>query len=270
MNEVKKTAREFLSKYKIKHLPVDMDTIARQAGYTVQTYSNAKKVLSENLWKSFQAYEGITLYINNGYYILYRDDISHGRRQQIIAHEIGHILLHPKRVLSSAGNFSPEMEAEADEFERCILAPLDILSVYRVEKSEEIERLTGYDKTTARKILNDLKEYKEEFENLRAKRKKYRGSWLLIALKRKKNVVMACLCAMISVGSIITSLAIVQIERAQANPDFMVYLANDGFYHKDGCARNLITAYSPKLTEADAILADFTLCPCAKCREVAK
>lgn len=173
MKSVQEHAQDFLIEMGIQDLPVPVGKlrwIARKLGYDVRTYSEAMPIIeSLNLsgflsQNSFAHWDPIqqhgTIYVDDR---LQADELRYA-----LAHELGHIMLHFSGRSGRAVQLpnDPEtrkqLEEEADEFARAILAPASVLLDLGATMPDEIEEITGVPHSESYKVYDDINRYRNK------------------------------------------------------------------------------------------------------------
>ena len=173
MKSVQEHAQDFLIEMGIQDLPVPVGKlrwIARKLGYDVRTYSEAMPIIeSLNLsgflsQNSFAHWDPIqqhgTIYVDDR---LQADELRYA-----LAHELGHIMLHfPGRSgravqLPNDPETRKQLEEEADEFARAILAPASVLLDLGATMPDEIEEITGVPHSESYKVYDDINRYRNK------------------------------------------------------------------------------------------------------------
>ena len=121
----------------IMALPVSLKKIARISGIKIIANSVAHKLPSN--------VNGMTIYQNNTFYIIFNDLLKASVCRFTIAHEIGHIVLKHTMTNSTYGlsftSNKPIEESEADIFAIRLLAPACILHEIGASTAEEIMKV---------------------------------------------------------------------------------------------------------------------------------
>lgn len=132
---------ECLKENGIKELPVDVWSIAAHNNIYIKRNSNVD-ILEKGE-------KGVTLLIDNEWYIVFDDSLEYTERHMTIAHELGHIFLgHMLVPIPDNGTLRtfhsrPIEEVEADMFAIRLLSPACVLWAMKVETAEEISRICG-------------------------------------------------------------------------------------------------------------------------------
>lgn len=121
---------------KVNLLPVKVNSIATTNDITILKYSDV------NPGRLSAGESGVTCFVGNDIYIIYRDTEPIERCRFTIAHELGHILLGHRLIgdkLSRKFDLTkPEAEQEADIFASRLLAPACVLWGLNLHTAEEI------------------------------------------------------------------------------------------------------------------------------------
>lgn len=159
MKNVKMATRDLLDRYKIRKLPVDTIYIAQQRGYQIITYSNASELIRLlNLEQYTKEHKSFCIRRDGIGYILISDEMSPENERWAVAHEMWHIEHHFIEENSVIGGEDQSREQEADLFACYLLAPLHLLSKYRLQTVEDIRKHTGLGRKWAAKTLRELKD----------------------------------------------------------------------------------------------------------------
>lgn len=163
MNHVEKLAYETISNCKIDKLPVNARQIAKQNGYCVLTYDRAASLIKKlGLTEYAETHDGFSLKHSGQFYILLSDRLTKENEQFVIGHEMGHIKQHYVSDDCVLGG-SEQQEAEADEFARCLLAPLPVLHNLNINDVEDIRNYTGLNLKDAKTTLDNLLSYSDDY-----------------------------------------------------------------------------------------------------------
>ena len=207
MKNIEEAARKFLARNKVSAFPVDTVEIAKSKGYTVASYSQAKGLLKLSCLASYaQGHRGFSAKLANTVYIFYSDDLSPDNLRRVVAHELGHIYLHftINGVIGDSADAEAmqEMEEEAEEFARLILAPPYVLSALKVTGLKEIMDLTGLTKADAQIVAAKVSEYDEQKQDAAENRKienKFLSEKIRWGTKRHYRGIITALVIVLSV-----------------------------------------------------------------------
>lgn len=145
---IRDNAWQFLIDYNIKSLPVDLLYIAESAGIQVVRNSDV------NILSGGESGRCIYNEKKDKWHLIYDDECTVGRRRFTIAHELAHIFLGHELIYGETGRtFSsdkPQSEIEADTFAMRLLAPACVLKELGITTAEDIEKLCGISKTSAK------------------------------------------------------------------------------------------------------------------------
>ncbi len=222
MNRMEKAAAGLMDRAGVCRLPVDVDRLARRQGYRLSPYSQSRDLLRRcGMEPLARQYDGFTLQWEGVFHILYRDGLEAARRRRVIAHEIGHILLHldpeAETYLDRPDTraASEICEKEADRFALYLLAPLPALDACHVQDAEEIEQLTGCSPDDARQLLYALRDYRQAQEGWCAERRLRRNfSWFALCrdTERHRGMLLAfCsffVCLLFALGVLLKATAV--------------------------------------------------------------
>lgn len=132
-------AWQCLIDYKISSLPVNVVKIASAAGIKVIKNSTVPMLRSDEI--------GLSIAIDNQWFIIYDDTTSRQNSRFTIAHELGHIFLgHDLQGgvsfrRSGLNKPKPAKESEADIFASRLLAPACVLWGLEISCAEQISHL---------------------------------------------------------------------------------------------------------------------------------
>lgn len=288
MNRTEKAAASLIDKAGVCRLPVDVDRLARRQGYRLCSYSAERELLRRcGMEELARQYDGLTVQADGGFYILYSDALDAVSRRRVIAHEIGHILLHldptsetyiDRPDTRAAAALS---EKEADQFALYLLAPLPALDACRVQEAEEIEQLTGCAPDDARQLVFALREYRQAQEGQRAEQRLKRNfSWFALCrdTERHRGMLLAfCsffVCLLFALGVLLKATSVRQSWWAAApapstsgsHPAAVepVFVTDSGEkYHKASCQYIAGREGLAALTEEEAQQHGYA--PCSVC-----
>ena len=255
MDRPTRAAMDFLRENKVTKLPVPIEGICRQQGYIVMSYNEAHELIDElTITAVLQEKDGITIPARDHFYILYRDNLSEDRRRMVIAHEIGHIILHYGSGLvgyAADEKKQADIDAECDTFARAFLAPFPALEY--VDSVETIIKRTKLPPDEAKIVFSDIMDYRSKFERVHIY-KSMRGQFLHVRLaescRRHGLMIAVIIFALVCVGGFFlgkyvghtespaqTSNTASQREAIYDNPQSdVVYVTRYGDkYHRLGC-----------------------------------
>lgn len=95
-------------------------------------------------------FEGCYMFLKKHKYIFLNQSLSENELSLVMAHELGHAILHPKEncyfIRNYTGLLNSKTEAEANKFAMELLLPDDILMEYANlgYTTEQVSRITGY------------------------------------------------------------------------------------------------------------------------------
>lgn len=138
-------SRDFLLKNKITELPVNLNSLVKNNGWHVLSYTKLKQADKDESFDGLIKNNlGFTQKINSGeYYIFYDDTCSLELQRFTIAHEIGHIVL-------DHFNFPIiNREQEANMFATRILMPMCVLYECKIKSPEQLSKMCFVTLTTA-------------------------------------------------------------------------------------------------------------------------
>lgn len=183
MDRPTRAAMDFLREHKVTKIPVPIESICKQQGYMVMSYSEAHELIDKlTISDLLHEKDGITIPARDHFYILYRDNLSEDRRRMVIAHEIGHIILHYGSGLvgyAADEKKQADIDAECDTFARALLAPFPALE--HIDSVETIIRRTKLPPDEARIVFSDIMDYRARFERVHIY-KSMRGQFLHVRL----------------------------------------------------------------------------------------
>ena len=271
MEKIKKIAYECLQKGKVREFPVNTIRLAKKLGYEVLPISASNTIGYDS---ARVKNDGAAVFANNRYYILYKDGLNPLRRNQVIAHELGHLVLHyDEKSPYYIGVFNENKEEEANRFERYIIAPVYFLDRLLIKNAQEIQEETGYSYDESKEIYKDLAEYWKAMEynyevsqikkhmwffdrNTRKKIKAKKPSQ-----KKKQRVFDFVFLAML----LVVIWGFIWPPIIGDNPDVYISAQQGLTYHYDNCpvvvrrgTENMI-----RLKRSDALAAGYTECDCA-------
>lgn len=134
---VRNAAWQVLIDYNINKLPVKVTNIVKQANIKLLNNSDCIFLKSNQL--------GVSIHLENEWYIIVDDTMKIERIRFTIAHELGHIFLGHESLLHRTPNSifieKPEEETEADMFASRLLAPSCVLWGLNLHTPEEIAKI---------------------------------------------------------------------------------------------------------------------------------
>lgn len=93
-------------------------------------------------------FEGCYMFLKNHRYIFINENLPEHEKQLVMAHELGHAILHRKENCYFIRNktllLNSKKEIEANRFAMELLIPDSLLEEYREFTIEQISRITGY------------------------------------------------------------------------------------------------------------------------------
>ena len=173
MKSVQEHAQDFQIEMGIHDLPVPIGKlkwIARKLGYEVTTYEDAITVI-ESLGLSHLMSQSSFAhwdYVQQHGTIYVADDLQEDDLRYALAHELGHIMLHfsgrSGRAVQLPSNpeAKKQLEAEADEFARAILAPASVLLNIGATMPDQIEDITGVPHSESYKVYIDVNQHRNK------------------------------------------------------------------------------------------------------------
>lgn len=173
MKSVQEHAQDFQIEMGIHDLPVPIGKlkwIARKLGYEVTTYEDAITVI-ESLGLSHLMSQSSFAhwdYVQQHGTIYVADDLQEDDLRYALAHELGHIMLHfsgrSGRVVQLPSNpeAKKQLEEEADEFARAILAPASVLLNIGATMPDQIEDITGVPHSESYKVYIDVNQHRNK------------------------------------------------------------------------------------------------------------
>lgn len=188
MNKIiAKKAIQLLNENDCIHFPIDVFKIAQQSRYNIKSYSKSKNLLTSlNLLKYAESHLAFSLKYKGNFYIFVSDDLSADSERKVIAHEIGHIVLHKIGENNIIGG--NEYDEEADEFALYLLAPLPLLSSNSINAPEDIKKLTQLSLNDSKIVYQNLICYHDDYsaalacERLKTRYRKYPKSNSLLKI----------------------------------------------------------------------------------------
>ncbi len=167
-NYIEQKVNDIIIKTDICTLPIDARKIARRLKYNVKSYAEYKKFIEKlGLNKYAKEYLAFSLKYDNVYYIFVSDELTVDQEQKVIAHEIGHIVLHEPDERGVYGKTSDtesldDYESDANTFAINLLAPLPILSNYNIESHNDIRKLTKLSINDSLEVYENYINYRDE------------------------------------------------------------------------------------------------------------
>lgn len=226
MDKVVQAATELLAKAGTKTLPVDVMAVAREIGCVVQPVSKSKELLLREKIDIATIADGRSLQSGDRSYILYNDELTNAQRDRIIAHELGHLVLHqdPTSPYLTGAKDTAKQEAEAEKFARNLLAPLPVLYICDVRTPEEIRALVGLSASDCEKISFELQAYIDAQKILEVGQKvqrQYRSVKARLYLRKHKYAVVMTTIMTVIVAALATVsiLSMSSINRLQQQID---------------------------------------------------
>ena len=107
-------------------------------------------------------FEGCYMFLKNHRYIFINQSLSEHEQRLVMAHELGHALLHRKENCYFIRNktllLNSKKEIEANKFAMELLLPDSFFEEYKEFTIEQISRMTGYHKKLIElKLVNERK-----------------------------------------------------------------------------------------------------------------
>lgn len=179
MDKIVQAAAELLLKCGKVSLPMDAGAVAKGVGYYVDRQSNGAEVLEQKNLDLDHLPDGLSIVNNGRYCIYYSDGLSAEKKNKVIAHEIGHIVLHldwsSPYYLGPVDMDDPEdngkAEAEADRFALHLIAPLSALYTAGLRAPDEIREVLGFSDDDCKLLAFELLQYAEEQKGQKLQRK---------------------------------------------------------------------------------------------------
>lgn len=142
---VRNAAWQVLIDYNVNKLPIKVTDIVKKSNIKLLNNSDCKFSKNNQL--------GVSIHIDNDWYIIIDDTMKIERIRFTIAHELGHIFLGHESLLHRTPNSifieKPEEETEADMFAARLLAPACVLWGLDLHTPEEIEKVCNISYTAA-------------------------------------------------------------------------------------------------------------------------
>lgn len=121
--QIRNAAWQAILDYHITSLPVDVVSIADSIGINVINDSLVHVLSPDQL--------GVTIYYEEEWYIVYRDDLTVSEKRYTVAHELGHIFLGTFHfgldLCPESVEKKRKSEIQADNFARSLLCPACVL-----------------------------------------------------------------------------------------------------------------------------------------------
>lgn len=223
MDKVVQAATELLARAGAKTLPVDVMAVAREIGCVAQSVSKSKELLQKEKLDISAISDGRALQSGGRSYILYNDELTDAQRDRVIAHELGHLVLHqdPTSPYLTGARDRNKQEAEAEKFARNLLAPLPALYVCNVRSPEEIRNLVGLSASDCDIISFDLQSYITERRGMEISQevqRQYRGIKIRLYLRKHRYAVVmtTIMTVIIAALTAVSALSLSSINRLQA------------------------------------------------------
>ena len=135
MDYLNRNIKKIVSYYKRKAGTSDPFAIADQLGILYQICD--------------LQFEGCYMFLKNHRYIFINENLPEHEQRLVMAHELGHALLHRKENCYFIRNktllLNSKKEIEANKFAMELLLPDSFLEEYRDFTIDQISRMTGYD-----------------------------------------------------------------------------------------------------------------------------
>lgn len=142
---VRNAAWQVLIDYNVNKLPIKVTDIVKKSNIKLLNNSDCKFLKNNQL--------GVSIHIDNDWYIIIDDTMKIERIRFTIAHELGHIFLGHESLLHRTPNSifieKPEEETEADMFAARLLAPACVLWGLDLHTPEEIAKVCNISYTAA-------------------------------------------------------------------------------------------------------------------------
>lgn len=151
----------FLMEKKIRALPLDPKTLAKDMGIEVYSYREGDAILEAlGMTDEAKKRKGLFLECEGKFCILYADGLPRGERNHILLHELGHYLERHNGGCSGPGTEEQRLllEKEAEEYALEAI-PTPVLYKAGLTTVKDIQRVTQLDDEAAEKIATRVAEY---------------------------------------------------------------------------------------------------------------
>lgn len=151
---VRNAAWQVLIDYNVNKLPIKVTDIVKQSNIKLLNNSDCKFLKNNQL--------GVSIHIDNDWYIIIDDTMKIERIRFTIAHELGHIFLGHESLLHRTPNSifieKPEEETEADMFAARLLAPACVLWGMELHSPKDIAQACNisYEAATYRAMRMEI------------------------------------------------------------------------------------------------------------------
>lgn len=150
-------AWRMLIQFKVSKMPVRISDGIKEMGISLAPYSKSEGFLTElSLSALLQETDGLSVHIQEKYYIFYRGDMTPGRIRFTVAHELGRIVLgHLENQTHTTRNREPrkddaQIEQMANVFASRLVAPACVLYELNATTPERIAELCDISLAAAR------------------------------------------------------------------------------------------------------------------------
>lgn len=151
---VRNAAWQVLIDYNVNKLPIKVTDIVKKSNIKLLNNSDCKFLKNNQL--------GVSIHIDNDWYIIIDDTMKIERIRFTIAHELGHIFLGHESLLHRTPNSifieKPEEETEADMFAARLLAPACVLWGMELHSPKDIAQACNisYEAATYRAMRMEI------------------------------------------------------------------------------------------------------------------
>lgn len=167
MENIKSVTAKMLIESGVKELPIDVMHISLpDIKWVIKPFSEVSEIISSyeelGLLECPKNQDGFaTKSVNGTHYIFYNDKLGYAERNEVIAHEIGHIVLgHTSVGLILGKSDNPDIEdmqeKEAIAFSAYLLAPTCVLVNAGITKPYLIEKVTTISQNGVKEVLYDI------------------------------------------------------------------------------------------------------------------
>lgn len=182
---VRNAAWQVLIDYKINELPVKVTEITKKSNIKLLNNSDCNFLQNNQL--------GVSIHIDNDWYIIVDDTMNVERIRFTIAHELGHIFLGHESLLHRTPNSifieKPEEETEADMFAARLLAPACVLWGMELHSPKDIAQACNisYEAATYRAMRMEILYNRNKFLTSDLEKQVYSNFSVFIEKHKKRG-----------------------------------------------------------------------------------